>query len=91
MLELSMLVEMAEREGGVMKRCPNYTGVTCVNGNCPIALSDKYEEYGIPITNSCNNCFYYKGCEDCCFCGENGCEIEQKLTEFQKNSEKEVE
>ena len=74
-----------------MERCPNYTGVTCINGSCPMALREEYEEYGIPITWSCDECNYYKGCDDCYFCGENGCEIDKKLTEFQKNSEKEVE
>ena len=32
--------------------------VECVNGNCPIALSEEYEEYGIPVTHSCEECYY---------------------------------
>lgn len=74
-----------------IKVCPNYTGVTCVNGSCPMAWAEERQEYGIPLVHSCDECTYYKGCEDCCFSGENGCEIDEKLTGFQKNSEKEVE
>lgn len=47
------------------KRCKNYVGVACVNGSCPIALREEYEEYGIPVINNCNECHKYKGCEDC--------------------------
>ena len=43
--------------------------VTCVNGSCPQALADQYPEYGYePCT--CEECGYYKGCEDCCFQGD---------------------
>ena len=27
-------------------RCPNYCGLTCVDGSCPNALADEYPEYG---------------------------------------------
>lgn len=56
-----------------MKRCENYCGVTCVNGNCPKALhnysmeNDVSWDYDLPKNFSCNNCGYYKGCDDCCF------------------------
>lgn len=60
------------------ERCPHYTGVTCVNGSCPIANRDEYIEYGIPVIHSCEECGDYKGCEDCYFCGENDeCELEK--------------
>lgn len=50
-------------------RCEGYCGVTCVNGSCPQALADQYPEYGYePCT--CEECGYYKGCEDCCFQGD---------------------
>ena len=42
--------------------CPNYCGVTCVNGTCPVALGECH------IT--CDECPYYKGCEDCAFCND---------------------
>lgn len=63
------------------KRCPNYTGVTCVNGSCPNAMADEYPEYGYEHC-SCDYCGYYKGCEDCCFVREDGnCDIDKKLEE----------
>lgn len=46
-------------------QCVNYVGVSCVNGSCPIARMEEFEERCIPIIKSCINCFYYKGCEDC--------------------------
>ena len=30
-------------------RCPNYTGVTCVDGSCPNILADHYPEYGYEL------------------------------------------
>ena len=52
-------------------RCPDYCGVTCVNGQCPQALAYDYSEYGYEYC-TCEECAYYKGCEDCCFVDENG-------------------
>ena len=52
--------------GGMRVRCVNYCGVTCVNGSCPNALADEYPEYGYEHC-TCDECGYYKGCEDCCF------------------------
>lgn len=52
-----------------MKYCPNYTGVTCVNGSCPAI-----DGYGVP----CEDCWFNSGCDDCYFCGEDGeCEINE--------------
>lgn len=55
------------------ERCKNYVGVTCVNGTCPVALRDEYAEYGIPTIDDCDECFYYKGCEDCALSGTEYC------------------
>lgn len=52
--------------------CEDYTGVMCVNGDCPIARSEEYEEYGVPVPRDCKDCSYYKGCDDCAWCDENG-------------------
>lgn len=46
-------------------RCPQYVGVACVDGTCPAANREEYEERGIPVTKGCRDCFYYEGCEDC--------------------------
>lgn len=48
-----------------MKRCKSYVGVSCINGNCPLANTEEYEEYCIPLINKCEDCSYYMGCEDC--------------------------
>lgn len=48
------------------KQCKEYCGVSCVNGNCPIALREEYEERCYPVVEYCGECHYYKGCEDCC-------------------------
>lgn len=46
-------------------RCKMYVGVTCVDGTCPFALQEEFEQYSLPFDFSCENWFYYKGCEDC--------------------------
>lgn len=56
-----------------MKRCPNYVGVTCVNGCCPIALAEEYEERGMDAVSKCDDCFYYRGCDDCALDGTEYC------------------
>lgn len=48
-----------------MKRCPNYVGVTCVDGSCPKAYADECRERGMDVTENCKECGFYKGCEDC--------------------------
>lgn len=59
--------------------CEHYCGVTCIDGTCPKALEDEYMERGIEVPVNCANCWYYKGCEDCAFCSEDGsCEVEKK-------------
>lgn len=47
-------------------RCPSYCGITCVDGYCPNALANEYPEYGYEHC-TCEECGYYKGCDDCCF------------------------
>lgn len=53
--------------------CKGYCGVACVNGSCPIALSSEYEERGCDVVHDCNECHYYRGCEDCAFDGTDIC------------------
>lgn len=54
-------------------RCRGYVGVACVDGTCPMALSEEYEERCMPLIVSCKECFYYKGCEDCALDGTEHC------------------
>lgn len=55
------------------KRCKGYCGVACVDGHCPIAMRDEYAERGYDTIDTCDNCWRYKGCEDCAFDGESIC------------------
>lgn len=57
-----------------MKRCKGYCGLACVDGSCPIANREEYEDCCIPVVKNCWDCHFYKGCEDCCFLGTDFCE-----------------
>lgn len=59
------------------ERCKNYTGLACIDGTCPIANRDTYIEYGIPLVWSCDDCHCYNGCDDCYFCRNDKCEIDE--------------
>ena len=59
-------------------RCGSYCGVACVDGSCPIANREEYEERGYDIVHNCNECHYYRGCEDCAFDGTEHCTKEIK-------------
>lgn len=67
------------REGGYMSKvdqiCGNYVGVACVDGSCPIANMDIYQEYGMDVIRRCEDCMYYKGCRDCALYGTEYCEF----------------
>lgn len=54
-------------------RCKNYVGVVCVDGTCPMANREEYEECCMSLINNCEDCFYYKGCEDCALSGTEYC------------------
>jgi len=60
------------------KTCKGYSGISCVNGSCPIALSEEYEERGMDVVHTCSDCHYYRGCEDCAFYGTKVCVEEQE-------------
>lgn len=45
-------------------KCAGYTGVTCINGNCPNCLDGEIHVV------SCYECFYNVGCGDCYFNAE---------------------
>lgn len=62
-----------------MKHCKGYCGVACVDGSCPIANREEYAERGYDIVSNCNECHYYRGCEDCRFDGmPEYCEMDGK-------------
>lgn len=49
----------------MMKRCKDYVGSACVDGTCPRANTEEYAERCMDVILSCDDCFYYEGCEDC--------------------------
>lgn len=73
-----------------MKRCSSFCASECVDGRCPNAIFDAYEDkYGDPFLAfdagydyvKCNKCGYntYK-CEDCIFIDTEMCEKNRKET-----------
>ena len=56
------------------KTCHSYTGVACIDGSCPKAWQEEYEERGMDVPKSCIDCWYNLGCEDCALEGTQHCE-----------------
>lgn len=38
--------------------CPDYVGVACVDGTCPVANREEYAERCMPVISCCRDCFY---------------------------------
>lgn len=57
-----------------MEHCKSYVGVSCVDGTCPIANMEEYEERCMDVLKKCKDCWLYKGCEDCALYGTEHCE-----------------
>ncbi len=57
-----------------MKICKDYVGVSCVDGTCPMAKAEEYEERCMDVVKKCSDCHYYKGCEDCALSGTEYCD-----------------
>ena len=57
-----------------MKRCNSYVGLACVDGSCPKAKWEEYLERDMDVVRNCNECHYYKGCEDCALSGTEYCD-----------------
>jgi hypothetical protein len=56
------------------KGCRGYVGVTCVNGTCPKAIKEEYEEQSRSVLK-CDQCFFNKGCVDCALADTKYCMI----------------
>lgn len=52
--------------------CEEYCGINCIT-NCPKVMHDEYPDIYESVS-SCKECFYYKGCEDCCFSDTEYCD-----------------
>lgn len=46
-------------------KCREYVGAACVDGRCPIANLEEYEEIGVPVASVCQNCIFSQSCLDC--------------------------
>lgn len=56
----------------VSERCKSYVGVACVDGTCSVARADDWSNESVPV--SCDECWLYKGCEDCALYGTDDCD-----------------
>lgn len=54
-----------------MKRCPDYVGVACVDGSCPLAIYEDNPDY-FDSKPRCKDCGDYKGCSDCALYANDG-------------------
>ena len=70
------------------ERCGGYVGVACVDGTCPKANREEYEERGIPLVRNCGDCHFYKGCEDCALYETEYCD-KNKISEVFGNGKNE--
>lgn len=61
-----------------MKRCGGYVGLACVDGSCPKANAEEYEERCMDVVRNCNQCHFYRGCKDCALNGTEYCERGEK-------------
>jgi hypothetical protein len=43
-----------------MKRCPDYVGLACNNGSCPLTVYEDNPDY-FDSKPRCKDCGYYKG------------------------------
>lgn len=62
-----LLIKNTCRANSRRKRCKNYIGVACIDGSCPKANKDEYEERCMDVINNCDDCPYYEGCKDCAY------------------------
>ena len=72
----------------MMERCKSYVGITCVDGSCPKANADEYAERCYDVVHSCDECGFYKGCEDCALKDTTLCE--QQYPKPRSNKKKHV-
>ena len=57
-----------------MKVCKNYVGLACVDGSCPKANAEEYEVRCMDVVRNCNECHFYRGCDDCALDGTEYCD-----------------
>ena len=58
------MMNLSEKETTrIMEPCPDYAGVSCVDGSCPAIDRPGH------LRDYCVECWLYKGCVDCWFDG----------------------
>lgn len=57
------------------KICSNFVCISCVDGSCPIANIDEYQERGYPVVFKCEDCYIFSrsSCKDCDLFGTDNC------------------
>ena len=60
---------------GLLKYCQHYCGISCVDGACPLANREEYEERCYDLPKHCRDCYRYLGCEDCYFASPENAEM----------------
>lgn len=65
--------EYMEKYSELISTCKGYCGVACIDGTCPKANYEEYMERGQEVPYSCNECWLYRGCVDCCCDGTEFC------------------
>lgn len=58
--------------------CERYVGEACIDGSCPIANREILEKHGIDTPKDCNDCWHYKGCDDCALFATKDCVSKRK-------------
>ena len=76
-----MAKPMRSKSGQKQKYCPEYVGVSCINGQCPKAVAEEYPHGEIDAPRSCRECWLRGGCDDDCYFYRDGqCEINGMAT-----------
>lgn len=57
----------------MIKVCSDWCGSDCVNGSCPVANFQEFQERCYPLVHSCSECYLVKSCDSCIFEGSNDC------------------
>ena len=69
-----------------MKRCPDYVGVACVDGSCPLAIYEDNPDY-FDSKPRCKDCGDYKGCSDCALYANDGtCAVGRNTTNVSRET-----
>ena len=66
-----------------MDICGGYVGVSCVDGSCPVANADIYQEYGADVIYNCEDCWLRRDCSTCVHNGTEYCVDEERAARME--------